>query len=200
MILLSPLEVASELLPYQVLVPQGRDRYSIRYHSSLLSIIFRVLVAVILAGVPVLMLVYGEGGRPWGKTIAVSMAVMASMFAAYSPRTDIDAGSRRVLGGYVLLNLLTIVMIRHPIRDQDSVQVRVSDHDGEHRHNPVYEVVIRRNGFFRTDIILLAVVSPASDPSPQLLQLAELIGELLKINHEEQVNTDRLKNGLPEYN
>jgi hypothetical protein len=197
MLMRSSYEVAQDLLPSGVLIACGDDRYEIKYQSSAAAFWIRTIVAtgLCLGAIPI-GLGMGPVDRPQATVGAACLAFLAILVAASYPRLVIDAKARCVRRGWALFNRIGVGLSRTPVHDDDRVVVQVIDHDGEDRHNPLYEVVIRRPGLLKPDIQLIAVALPTSDPRPQLLAFAELVARLLTIESDPHVHTDGLTGAL----
>jgi hypothetical protein len=198
MLMRSSYEVAQDLLPSGVLIARGDDSYEIKYRSTATGVWIRTTIAaVVCLGAILIVLREGMAAALKAAVGMACLAFLAILVAASYPRLVIDAKARCVRRGWALFNRIGAGLSRTPIEDDHRVLVQVSDHDGEDRHNPLYEVVIRRPGLLKPDIHLIALALPTSDPGPQLLAFAELVARLLAIKCDEQIDTDRLRCGLP---
>jgi hypothetical protein len=189
MILRHTQEVAQELLPSGVLIPRDNGCYAIKYKSTAVGAAIRVIVAALFVGGVVVGLATGHIASPKAIVGTACIAVLAVLIGASYPRVIIDANARCVRRGWALFNRFGDGLSRVPIRDPDRVRIQVRTHDGEDRHNPLYEVVIHRPALFRPDIVLIVVAFPPSDPEPSLIAFAELVGRLLNIEHDQKLRT-----------
>lgn len=197
-------EVTLDQLPTGVLQERGQGRYSIQYVTSGIEIFVRIAVLAAFAGFPIFVWVAEIENEidlhPTTEAIGAAGMIFAGIaIGTFFPAVVIDAETRRVVCGLRLLNYLPFAMIRYRIEDTDRVEVRVRDHHFGERHNPNYEIALRRPGFFRGDIVLLTVVYPPEDPAPKLLQFVGLVGQLLRISSDDELNTQGMKGSLPEF-
>jgi hypothetical protein len=191
-------EVAQDLLPSGVLISRGDDSYEIKYRSTATGVWIRTTIAaVVCLGAILIVLRERMAAAPKAAVGMACLAFLAILVAASYPRLVIDAKARCLRRGWALFNRIGAGLSRTPIEDDHRVLVKVSDHDGEDRHNPLYEVVIRRPGLLKPDILLIALALPASDARPQLFAFAELVGRLLAIECDQHIDTSPIRRGLP---
>lgn len=197
-------EVTLDQLPTGVLQERSEGRYWIQYGTSGIEIFVRIVALLGFAGFPIFAWLAELENEidlhPTTEAIgAAGMIFIGIAIGTCFPAVVIDSTTRRVNTRLLFFKQLTIVTFRHQIEDTDRVEVRVRDHHFGERHNPNYEIALRRPGFFRGDMVLLTVVYPSEDPGPKLLQFAHLVGQLLRIPSDDELNTDGMKGSLPEF-
>jgi hypothetical protein len=178
-------EVALELLPSGVLVTRDNGCYEIKYKSTAVGVAIRTIVVALVVGGVVVGVATGHIASPKAIVGMACIAFLAILVGAAYPRVVIDANARCVRRGWALFNRLGERLCRIPIRDQDRVLIQVQTHDGEDRHNPLYEVVIHRPEWLRPNIVLVVVAFPSTDPYPSLRAFAALVGQLLNIEYDD---------------
>ncbi|RCS51936.1 hypothetical protein DTL42_09710 [Bremerella cremea] len=203
MIIRSFQEVVLDQLPDGVLQKRSRGRFGVKFSNSAFGIFIRVAMLLGFVGLPIWSVFFGDemARLPPSKWFGVLGFIASGIFVgAYFPAVVIDVDARCVSSGYMFFNCFPIVMFRYPVDDTDRVQIRVTDNHFGERHNPVYQVVIRRPGRYGAVIVLIEVVFPPEDPLPKLRQFGNLVGQLLSIELDEEINSDGMKGSMPEYN
>lgn len=196
MLLLSSHSVELSQLPSGVLVPLGAGRFEIGYQRSSGLFWFRVVNLLVW---PAAMLAFwwvGEIDTGLKLAALVGLCLVLVFLFTCDRRIIFDTSARAVRCGYVFLGSIPLGAERLSIEEEDCVVVQVTNHDGEHRHNPMYAVIIRRKGLLRGDIGLIELTMPESDPHPPLLAFAKLVGELLQIEHHPQIDTSKMQGDL----
>lgn len=196
MILLPSRAVDPEQLPTRVLVPRGNGRLEIQYQRWWALFWFRLVFVLLWWGVMLAFWAAGELGTEWKRVGAVGVCLLIFFICTIDTRLILDPNTRAIRSGAVFLGWVPLGSSPLTIRDEDRVVVQVTNHDGEHRHNPMYAVLIRRKGWLRGDIGLIEVTLPKSNPHPALLAFAKLVGELMQIEHQPKIDTSKMKGNL----